>query len=57
MDSNQEKMDISSKEFQDAMKLHCDSILNILNCQKDLKECSVPMTKYAISILEKSLKN
>lgn len=51
-----EKTDISSKEFKEAMKIHFDSILAILDCQKDLKEHKIVMTEYAISILQKSLK-
>lgn len=51
-----EEIDISSKEFQDAMKLHFDSILAIIDSQKVLGKFGIPMTKYVISILEKSLK-
>lgn len=48
--------DISSKEFQDAMKRYFDSILVILQCQEVLGKFGIPMTEYAISILQKSLK-
>ena len=49
--------DISSKEFKEATKLHLDSILAIIQCQEALGEFGIAMNKYAISILEKLLKN
>lgn len=52
-----DKKDINSKEHQEAIKLHFDSILAILQCQEVLGKFAIPMTEYAISILEKSLKN
>lgn len=48
--------DVSSKEFQEATKIHFDSILAIIKCQQDLGQFGIPLTEYAISILQKSLK-
>lgn len=50
-----EQIDISSKEFQDAMKVYFESIINILDCHEKFKEYGIK-TDYAAHIIQKSLK-
>lgn len=51
----QEIIDISSKEFQDTMKIYFESIIKILECHEKFKEYNFKID-VAVHIIQKSLK-